>query len=136
MSSQKGKWLEISAKILILLMVLLQAGYAIFAYLKPESFALFRGTELVAVKDVDWIIIYASRTLFISLLVGFLLLKKAYSLLAWASLSGIVMPASDAYLAYQAHAASAVIYKHVGTGIYLLITFFVLRSLIQQQKVT
>ena len=61
------------------------------------------------------------------LIVGYLLYKRQLRLLAAASLFGLVMPITDAWLSYQASASAAVIAKHVATATFLLATFFVLR---------
>ena len=133
MSGQKGKFVERIAVALVLLMALLQAAYAIYAYLDPQAFAFLRGTALIVSDDTDWVKIYASRTLFVALIIGFLLIIKEYRILVWVSLFGIVMPATDAFLAYQAGAESVVLYKHVATIIYLLITFFVLKRVVKNE---
>jgi hypothetical protein len=111
---------------LVLAMALLQAYFAMSAYIDPVSFALSRGTTLAVVEDADWVQIYASRTLFIALLLGYLLLRSRFSVLKWAALLGTVMPVTDALLAYQAGATSGVVARHVATLVYLLITFVVL----------
>ena len=133
MSGQKGKFVERIAVALVLLMALLQAAYAIYAYLDPQAFALLRGTALIVSDDADWVKIYASRTLFVALIIGFLLIIKEYKILVWVSIFGTVMPATDAFLAYQAGAESVVLYKHVATIIYLLITFFVLKRVVKNE---
>lgn len=76
----------------------------------------------------DWIRIYASRTLFIALIIGYLLYRKHFKILAIASLLGTVMPVADAWLAYQASAGDKVVLKHVATALFLIITFAILRS--------
>ena len=48
--------------ILVLLMVLLQGFYGLFAYFDPTTFASLRGTELFSNMDADWVQIYGSRT--------------------------------------------------------------------------
>jgi hypothetical protein len=118
---------------LVFLMALLQVFYAIYAYLDPQAFALLRGTELFASDDGDWVKIYASRTMFVALIIGFLLIIREYKILAWASLFGTVMPATDAFLAYQAGAESVVVYKHVATIFYLLVTFYALKLAVKNQ---
>ncbi len=118
----------------VLLMALIQAVYAVYAYLDPQAFSLLRGTELFASGDSDWVQIYASRTLFVALIVGVLLLLREYRILIWASLFGTVMPITDAWLAYQAGAESVVVYKHIATLIYLLATSFVLLVMVRAQK--
>jgi len=134
MSGNSGKLVERVGIVLIFLMALIQAVYAIFSYLDPQAFALVRGTELFASGDSDWVRIYASRTLFVALITGYLLVIKEYKILVWASLFGTVMPVTDAFLAHQAGAESIVVYKHVATAVYLLITFAVLRLVVKGKQ--
>lgn len=134
MSGQKGKVLERVGISLVFMMALLQASYAIYAFLDPQAFSLLRGTELFDSDDADWVKIYASRTLFVALVAGFLLMIKEYKILVWVSLFGTVMPATDAYLAYQAGAESVVVYKHVATILFLLIIFSVLTLVVKNEK--
>ncbi len=119
---------------MVLLMALIQAVYAVYAYLDPQAFSLLRGTELFVSGDADWVQIYASRTLFVALIVGVLLLLREYKILIWASLFGTVMPITDAWLAYQAGAENVVVYKHIATLIYLLATSVVLLVMVRNQK--
>lgn len=114
--------------VLVSLMALLQLAYACFAYLEPAAFATFRGTELFERRDSDWVRIYASRTAFVALIIGYLLYLRQFKLLAAASLFGLVMPVTDALLAFQASASTAVVAKHVATVVFLFATFFVLRG--------
>jgi hypothetical protein len=44
------------------------------------------------------------------------------------------MPATDAFLAYQAGAGSIVLYKHAATVIYLLLTAFVLNLVVKNEQ--
>lgn len=130
MQNQESKLLERVAIVLVVVMALIQSFYAIYGYVDPVAFSNLRGTELVAVLDSDWITIYASRTLFIALLIGYLAYSKSYRVLMWAALFGVVMPITDGLLAYEAQAATKVIAKHVITAIYLLVTSLVLRRLV------
>ena len=134
MSVSKHKALERTGYVLIVLMVLLQGLYAIYAYLDPASFAILRGTDLVVAGDTDWVKIYASRTLFVSLIIGYLLYIKNYKTLMWASLFGAVMPITDAFLAFEANAENKVVYKHLATLIYLLLIFFVLSLVVKNRE--
>ena len=134
MSGQKGKLVERIAISLVFVMALLQAVYAVYAYLDPQAFSLLRGTELFASNDGDWVKIYASRTMFVALIIGFLLFIQEYKILALASLFGTVMPATDAFLAYQAGTESVVVYKHIATIVYLLITFYVLKLVVINEQ--
>ena len=114
--------------VLVGLMALLQLAYACFAFLDPGGFATLRGTQLVDFGDADWVRVYASRTLFVALIVGYLLYRRQFGLLAAASVFGLVMPVTDAWLAYQASAPTGVIAKHVATAVFLFVTFGVLRA--------
>jgi hypothetical protein len=120
--------------ILVLLMALLQGFYAIFAYVDPVSFANIRGTVLASAVDTDWIHIYASRTLFVALIIGALLYFQNYKLLLLAALFGTIMPLTDGYLAYQADAQFNVVAKHIATLVYLVITSMVLIKLLKEEK--
>lgn len=112
---------------LVLIMALIQAFYAIFSYVDPAAFAALRGTELFSPMDSDWVKIYGSRTLFITLLLGYLLYIRNYSVLMWCALLGTVMPITDGFLAYQAQAPFQVVAKHIATVVFLLVTYFVLK---------
>ena len=112
-------------------MALLQGIYAVYAYFDPQAFSLLRGTDLFVAGDADWVRIYASRTVFVALIIGYLLYLREYKILIWASLFGTAMPITDAILAYQAGVGDIVVYKHIATAIYLLVTFFVLKSMVK-----
>lgn len=133
MSERKAKLVEKIAIALVFLMALLQGIYAIYAYMDPQAFSLLRGTELFVSGDADWVKIYASRTLFVALIIGYLLILREYKILVWASLFGAVMPVMDGLLAYQAGAENVVVYKHVATAVYLLITFLVLKRVVKHE---
>jgi hypothetical protein len=131
----KGKTkLEWTGFTLVLLMVLLQSFYAVYAYVDYGSFAVLRGTDLVSIVDKDWVQIYASRTLFVALIIGYLLLVKNYRALVIASIFGVVMPITDGALAYASDAPAAVVLKHVIIVVYLLLTAFVLQAIIKQKS--
>lgn len=132
MSSNTGK-LEKTGLILVLLMILLQGFYGLFAYIDPIAFAGVRGTVLVSEFDTDWVMIYGSRTLFITLVLGYLLFKRQFSILMWCALFGTIMPITDGILAYGAEAPGKVVVKHIATIVYLLITFFVLKSVVAKR---
>ena len=136
MTQSTYKAQKIAGTILVALMAILQGFYAIYAFIDPASFALTRGTELVALGDMDWIWIYASRTLFVSLIIGYLLYLKNYDILKWAAIIGLVMPVTDGFLAYEAQAATQLIIKHAATAVYLLVTFWVLQSLTRRLRGT
>jgi hypothetical protein len=88
------------------------------------------GAELVQIQDADWVAIYASRTLFIALVLGLLLVTRNYKILGWALLFGMLMPVSDAWLAFQ---ADNMIIPHVVTFAYLIVTHCVIRAVIKKQ---
>ncbi|WP_020405024.1 DUF4267 domain-containing protein [Hahella ganghwensis] len=127
--------LENVARVLVFLMVLLQGFYAIYSFADPTGFAALRGTDLAVFEDSDWVRIYGSRTLFVSLIIGYLLYIRNYKILIYGALFGTVMPITDAYLAFEAEAQSKVVIKHVVTVVYLLITAMVLKTLVNQKNV-
>ena len=133
MQNSKNHMLEKVGFVLVLLMGLIQFFYALYAFIDPVGFSSLRGTPLIDVESSDWVIIYASRTLFIALIIGLLLYLRNYKVLAWAALFGSIMPITDAILAYQDMAADKVVFKHVATLIYLLFTFFILFLVIRRK---
>ncbi len=135
MTKQTNK-LEKVGYVLVLLMVLLQSFYGIFSLLEPSAFASLRGTELFAVKDTDWVQIYGSRTIFIALLLGYLLFTRNYIVLMWCALFGTVMPITDAFLAYEAHSPVKVLLKHIATVAYLFVTFGVLKAIVRKNIIS
>ena len=128
MEKKEPQALRTTGVILVLLMAGLQLAYALYAFADPAGFSITRGTELFAIGDTDWIRIYASRTLFIALIIGYLLYQKHFKILAVASLMGTVMPVADAWLAYQASAGDKVVLKHVATAVFLIVTFAILHA--------
>ncbi|WLQ13288.1 DUF4267 domain-containing protein [Hahella aquimaris] len=119
---------------LVLLMALLQGFYSIFAYLDPVAFSAVRGTVLESQGDLDWVKIYASRTLFVALIIMFLLYLRNFKVLLWATLFGTVMPITDGWLAYQAGASTDIVAKHVVTVVYLIATFMVLQMVVKREN--
>ncbi|KGJ93831.1 DUF4267 domain-containing protein [Colwellia psychrerythraea] len=130
----KNTRVEKIAFILVALMILLQGFYGVFAYLDSATFANLRGTELFLNTDADWVKIYGSRTLFITLILGYLLYSRNYLILMWCALFGTIMPITDAWLAYEAQAPIKVVLKHLATIGYLVLIIFVLRKTITNKK--
>jgi hypothetical protein len=127
--------LERAGVVLIFLMILLQGFYGTFAFLEPAMFSVARGTELFSEMDTDWVKIYGSRTIFITLIFGYLLYTRNYLVLMWSALFAVVMPITDGLLAFEAQAAFKVIVKHIATIVYLLIIFFVLKKVIANKAI-
>lgn len=107
---------------------LLQGVYAVWAFLDPSAVAAYRGGSIQGAGETLWLHTYASRTLFIALLVALLLWRRDVAALQWVALIGLIMPASDAWSAVQLKAAGAEadVIRHIATAIYLLITFAIL----------
>jgi len=122
--------LERTAVVLVFLMILLQGFYGTFAFLEPAMFSVVRGTELFSDMDTDWVKIYGSRTIFITLIFGYLLYTRNYIVLMWGALFAVVMPITDGLLAFEAQAPFKIVVKHIATIVYLLIIFFVLKKVI------
>ncbi len=119
--------------VLVSLIVLLQAFYGTFAFIDPASFSTVRGTELFSGMDSDWVKIYGSRTIFITLIFGYLLYTRNYIVLMWGALFAVVMPITDGLLAYEAQAPFKVVAKHIATIVYLLIIFLVFKKVVAQK---
>jgi len=126
----KSTTMEKVAFVLVALIVLLQGFYGTFAYIDPAMFSVVRGTELYSEMDADWVAIYGSRTIFITLIFGYLLYTRNYAVLMWGALFATVMPITDGLLAYEAQAPFKVVAKHVATILYLLIIFIVLKKVV------
>jgi hypothetical protein len=131
--TNKSTKLEKVGFVLVALIVLLQGFYGTFAFIDPTMFSVVRGTELFSVMDADWVAIYGSRTIFITLIFGYLLCTRNYAVLMWGALFGIVMPITDGLLAYEAQAPFKVVAKHIATVVYLLIIFIVLKKVVAQK---
>lgn len=128
--TNKNTTLEKVGFVLVLLMVLLQGFYGTFAFIDPSAFSTVRGTELFSGMDADWVRIYGSRTLFITLIFGYLLYTRNYIVIMWGALFGVVMPITDGLLAYEAQAPFKVVAKHIATVVYLLIIVVVLKKVV------
>jgi hypothetical protein len=129
----KSTKLEKVGFVLVALIGLLQGFYGTFAFIDPTMFSVVRGTELFSVMDADWVAIYGSRTIFITLIFGYLLYTRNYAVLMWGALFRIVMPITDGLLAYEAQAPFKVVAKHIATVVYLLIIFIVLKKVVAQK---
>jgi hypothetical protein len=115
-------------------MALLQAIYALQAFADPVAFAAYRATPIASLDGVRWVHTYGSRTLFVALVVALLLAREELGTLRWVALVGVIMPISDALIAFQANAPGAVLLRHIGTAIYLLITFVVLTRWLRRAR--
>jgi hypothetical protein len=128
--TNKSSRLEKVGFILVALIVLLQGFYGTFAFIDPAMFSVVRGTELFSGMDADWVAIYGSRTIFITLIFGYLLYTRNYVVLMWGALLAVIMPITDGLLAYEAQAPLKVVAKHIATIVYLLVVFFVLKKVV------
>lgn len=108
-----GFWLAVP-------MALLQAFNVARAVLDPGGFAAYLGAPLAAADDASWVLVYASRTAFIALLVTILLVRRDLNALKWTALAALVMPLADAWVAQQAGADGAIV-RHLAIAAYLLI---------------
>jgi hypothetical protein len=131
--TNKVSKLEKVGFVLVSLIVLLQCFYGSFAFIDPAAFSKVRGTELFSSMDADWVKIYGSRTIFITLIFGYLLYTRNHVVLMWGALFAIVMPITDGLLAYEAQAPFKVVAKHIATIVYLLIIFFVFKKVLAKK---
>ena len=119
--------------VLVSLIVLLQGFYGTFSFIDPVAFSTVRGTELFSDLDADWVKIYGSRTIFITLIFGYLLYTRNHIVLMWGALFAVVMPITDGLLAYEAQAPFKVVIKHIATIVYLLVIFLVYKKVVSQK---
>jgi len=119
--------------VLVSLIVLLQGFYGTFSFIDPTGFSTIRGTELFSDMDADWVKIYGSRTIFITLIFGYLLYTRNHLVLMWGALFAVVMPITDGLLAFEAQAPFKVVVKHIATIVYLLIIFLIFKKVITQK---
>jgi hypothetical protein len=105
---------------------LLQGFYAVWAFVDPQAVASYRGGPLAGDSAALWVHAYGSRTLFIALVVLWLLRRGDLATLKWVTLLGLVMPLSDAWSAVHSGDPGAGIVRHVLTAAYLLLTFAML----------
>ena len=118
---------------LVLLIVLLQGFYGTFSFIDPTAFSTVRDTELFSGLDADWLKIYGSCTIFITLIFAYLLYTRNHLVLMCGALFAIVMPTTDGLLAYEAQAPFKVVAKHIATIVYLLIIFVIFRKVVIQK---
>jgi hypothetical protein len=111
---------------LALFMALLQAAYAVQAFVDPRALADFRGMSADDPASIGWIYVYGSRTLFVALVVMVLLVRRDLATLRWVAIVGVLMPLGDALVALRTEAPMAIVLRHVVTAIYLLVTFALL----------
>jgi len=126
--------LERAGFVLVFLMIFLQGFYGVISIVEPVTFSSLRGTELFSGMDSDWVKIYGSRTIFITLIFGYLLYTRNYIVLMWGALFSVVMPITDGLLAYEAQAPFKVVVKHIVTIVYLLVIFFVLKKVVTKKS--
>jgi Domain of unknown function (DUF4267) len=115
-------------------MAVLQGFYALQALLNPDMFAASRGTPLAPNGDPAWVLTYASRTIFVALMVALLLARGAMSTLRWVALLALVMPIGDLFIALEMGAPRSILLRHIGTIAYLAITFAVLTRWLQKTR--
>jgi hypothetical protein len=105
---------------------LLQGFYAVWAFVDPHALAAYRGGSIEGASEALWVHAYASRTLFIALVVALLLRRGDMAVLKWVALLGVIMPASDAWSAIHSAAPASDVIRHVATAIYLFLAFVML----------
>jgi hypothetical protein len=106
-------------------------GYLFFnvfrALTAPADFAATFGTPLSDNGDTSFVIVYAIRTLFISLYGLILLLRRDMPQLSTYLLVAAVMPIGDALLVATSGGASSIILRHVIIVGVVLVNWFLLR---------
>lgn len=93
----------------------------------PAAFAATFGLPLGNAADPSFVRVYAIRALFLGVLGLTLLVRRQYASLATFVLVATIMPIGDMLLVAQQGAAPATIALHVGVGLILLLTWFLLQ---------
>lgn len=96
----------------------------------PVAFASYFGLPGAADASPAFVLVYASRALFLAVITAILIAKYQWRALMWFALAAIVMPVSDALQVALAHGPSAIVARHIAIAVYLGITAFLLHRLV------
>lgn len=86
----------------------------------PASFAEYLGVPLASQLDDAWVIIYASRTLLLAIIILVLLYRRLFGVLGAVFAVSVIIPLTDAFLTRDA--GTATVGRHLGIALYLLVT--------------
>lgn len=111
-----------------------QAINAVRAFADPAAFATYVGLPLQDMADAGFVQIYGLRAGFIALLVLLFAALKRIDAMAWMALAAIVMPIGDTILVMNAGAPQATIIRHIAIGLFVLVTFMMLRRAANAQR--
>lgn len=110
-----GIWLTLLAALYLLINV-------IRAVVDPVAFAEFYGVPLAATGDGTWVLVYASRTLFVAAVASYVALRGSLRDAAVLVALATVMPIFDATLTAGAGAAAGTVLRHIAVVAVLLVT--------------
>ena len=96
----------------------------------PVAFASYFGFAGAADASPAFVLVYASRALFLAVITAILIAKYQGRALMWFALAAIVMPVSDALQVALAQGPSAIVARHIAIAVYLGITAFLLHRLV------
>ena len=114
-----GFWLAVA-------IAALQGINATRTIVDPVSFAVYMGLPFEGTDAQAWVQVYGLRAAFIALLSSILLMRRDFAALRWTALAALVMPLGDAWLASQAGAPGAIVVRHLGTAIFLIVASYFL----------
>lgn len=119
---------------LTLIIIAMMAFNAWQAWTNPASFAQRFGVEGAADADHQFILVYASRALFLAVIAAILLAWREFAALGLFALAAVIMPVADAFQVSAASAPTTIIARHVAIAAYLLLTSWSLRHLAKSQR--
>ncbi|MFO6446159.1 DUF4267 domain-containing protein [Erythrobacter sp. NE805] len=108
------------------IMAVLQGVNALRTALDPQGFATYMGLPVDALDALGWVQVYGLRAGFVAVLAAILLLRRDFAALRWMAVAALVMPLGDAWLASEAGAPTAIVARHLGIAVFLVIAALVL----------
>ena len=100
----------------------------------PVAFASYFGFPGAADASTAFVLVYASRALFLAVITAVLIATHQWRALMWFALAAIVMPVSDALQVALTHGSPAIVARHIAIAVYLGITAFLLHRLVVKSE--
>lgn len=120
-----GIWLSIALSAFLL-------SNVVRALVNPVDFAANFGTPLTTGSDTAFVIVYATRTLFVALFGLVLIARAQWKTLPLFALVAVIMPVGDALLVASQGGAAAILARHIATAVVVLVTWLLLRRWVRR----
>jgi hypothetical protein len=126
-------WRSVALWLAIVIAVMM-AFNAWQAFTDPAAFVARFGLSGAADANAGFVLVYASRALFLALVTAALLIRRQFEALGWFALVAVVMPVADALQVSAADGPQGVVSRHVVIAAYLLMTGWLLLRLARQKS--